>query len=431
MRLIYIDLQNSGISGDIFLAALLGLVPEYHNILGKLEGLKNIMSDVVKLDIELNKSEVNGIQVNQMNIEIKEGKNHRTAKNLQKALSDFLENLKISTNAKKYAFDVLNSLISAEAQVHGELIKKIHLHELSSVDTLVDIIGVALAIDSINGFDKDFKICCSKIPLGGGQINTTHGILAVPAPATLKILEESNLITYGGPIESELVTPTGAALLTNLYPKVLNYTPDMKIIKTVYSTGQKKFKDFPNVLRLFYGELQGIRLSNNQHPLENFAEKVTVLETDIDDVTGEIIGNFISNLEKTEILDVQVFPTITKKNRPGYKLEVLCYPEHTFKLIEKIIYEIGTLGVRFNIINRICIAREFEKRSIEINYETYEVNYKVSYFKSEQGIKVVNIKPEYEDLKKISDTTKLAIKQVQLLAQSKIKEIYDKFGTND
>jgi uncharacterized protein (DUF111 family) len=118
---------------------------------------------------------------------------------------------------------------------------------------------------------------------------------------------------------------------------------------------------------------------------------------------------------------------MTKKNRPGHKLEVLCYPEYTFKLIEKIIYEIGTLGVRFNIINRVCINREFKKRNIEINKVNYEIKYKVSYFKSEQGIKVVNIKPEYEDLRKISDSTKLAIKQVQLLVQSKIKEIYDKF----
>ncbi len=428
MRILYIDLQNSGISGDMFLAALLELVPEPNKILNDLEKLKNILPGVSKLEIKLIKTEITGIQVNKLKIEIKETKDHRTATILQKSLNDFWVKFQISDAAKDYANKVLNSLILAESEVHGELTKNIHLHELSSVDTLIDIIGVATALDKINAFNnKDLRIFCSKIPLGSGTINTKHGVLAIPAPATLKILEKSNLITCGGPIESELTTPTGAALLANLEPQVLQHLPDMKILKINYSTGQKIFENFPNILRLFYGEDKKSDFSNLTHSLQNYVEQVAILETDVDDISGEILGNFISMFENEEILDVQIFPSITKKNRPGHIIKVLCYPEYTFKLIKRMIEELGTLGVRFNIINRVCINRRIERKSIDVNEKTFEINYKISFIESEKGMEMINIKPEYEDLKKISEETGMTVKKIQLLVNSKIKQIYDNF----
>lgn len=428
MRILYIDLQNSGISGDMFLAALLELVPESNKVLKELEELKNVLPGVSKLEIKLVKTEITGIQVNKLKIEIKETKDHRTATILQKSLSDYLVNSQISDSAKNYAHKVLNSLILAESEVHGELTKNIHLHELSSVDTLIDIIGVATALDRFNAFNsKDLRIFCGKIPLGSGTINTKHGILAIPAPATLKILEKSNLITYGGPIESELTTPTGAALLANLEPQILQHLPDMRILKTNYSTGQKIFENFLNVLRLFYGEDKQLDFSNLSHPLQKYVEQVSILETDVDDVSGEILGNFISTFENKEILDIQIFPSITKKNRPGHIIKVLCYPEYTFKLIERILQELGTLGVRFNIINRVCINRRIERKSINVNEKTYEINYKISFVESEKGIEMINIKPEYEDLKKISEETGITVRKIQLLVNSKLKQIYDNY----
>ncbi|MFX1304480.1 MAG: nickel pincer cofactor biosynthesis protein LarC [Promethearchaeota archaeon] len=425
MRIIYLDLINSGISGDMFLAALLGLVSKPSEILNEIQNIKNFLPDVSKLDIELIHMEHYGIQLNKLKIEIKETKDHRTVKTLQKTLNDFLARSKISDSAKQYANNVLDTLIQAEVEVHGSLIENIHLHELSSVDTLVDILGVAIALDRIKGFDKDIRIFYSKIPLGGGKINTKHGLLAIPAPATLKILEKSKLVTFGGPIESELVTPTGAALLANLNPNFLQFSAEMKIIKSIYSTGQKKFKNFSNILRLFYGEYEESSYKDFSHPLQKYIEQVSVLETDVDDVSGELLGNFITQFEKEEILDIQIFPSITKKNRPGHIIKVLCYPEHIFKLIKKIINELGTLGVRFNIINRVCINRKNERKSIEINEKIYELNYKISYIESDSGSEIVNIKPEYEDLKKISKDTGLAVKKVQLIAQAKIQQIYN------
>ncbi|MFX1569509.1 MAG: nickel pincer cofactor biosynthesis protein LarC [Promethearchaeota archaeon] len=426
MRIIYIDLQNSGISGDMFLAVLLDLTPEPDKILKDLEKLKNILPGVSKLEIKLLKTEINGIQINKLKIDIKETKDHRTATILQKSLDDYLANSNISDSAKEYANKVLESLVLAEAEVHGELTKNIHLHELSSVDTLIDVIGVTTALDEINVFNNEnLRIYCSKLPLGGGTITTQHGVLAVPAPATLKILEKSNLITYGGPINSELTTPTGAALLASLEPQVNFYFPDMKILKTNYSTGQTKFEKFSNVLRLFYGEDKGFQVSNITHPLQKYVEQVSILETDVDDISGEILGNFISTLAKEHILDIQILPSTTKKNRTGQVIKVICHPEFTFKIIEKIIKELGTLGVRFNIINRVCIDRKIENKSIDINGKNFEIDYKVSFIESEKGIQIINIKPEYEDLKKISDDTGIPVKKIQLLADVKLKQIYD------
>ena len=428
MRILYLDLFNSGISGDMFLASLLGLVPVHSDILKKLENLKEYLPGISNLEIKLVKAEHSGIKLNQLKINVKETKNHRSAKTLQNSLNEFLINSKISNSAKNYANNVLNSLIQAEAEVHGELIEKIHLHELSSVDTLIDILGVVLSLEAINYFNDHIKIFYNSIPLGGGMIETKHGLLAIPAPATLKILEKSDLITFGGPIKSELVTPTGAALLANLNPSFLQYSPKMNILKSIFSTGQKKFKNFLNVFRIFYGESKELdNYSDLTQHLEKYIEKISILETDVDDVTGEILGNFIEKLEKTKVLDIQVFPSITKKNRPGHIIKVLCYPKQTFELIEMIMHELGTLGVRFNVINRVCIDRKIEKRHLEINGKTYEANYKISFIESDKGVEIINIKTEYNDLKKISEESGLSIKKIQLITQAELKQIYYKY----
>ena len=420
MKVLYIDSSNSGISGDMFLASLLNLVPNHEKVLEDLKDLNNFISGVSKLEIELKKITRSGIQLNQLNIEINESKKHRTPKVLKEALNNFMESKSFTEQAKLYANSVLNSLIEAESEVHGELEDKLHLHELSSVDTLIDIAGVSRVLEILGAFKKDFKIECSKLPLGGGTIKTAHGILPVPAPATLKILEKSNLHVLEGPIESELVTPTGAALLTNLNPKITPY--NMNLDKVSYSTGQKQFKDFLNVMRLFYGDTEA---HSESRQLGKYMEQITVLETNVDDVSGEMLGDFIKNIENADILDVQIISSTTKKNRPGHIIKVLCNPEQKFDIIEKIITDLGTLGVRINTIDRVCVERKIESKNVEINGKEYELKYKISYIDSDIGQKVVKIKPEYNDLRKISEQTGLSIKKVQIIAQSQIQDIID------
>ncbi len=424
MRILYIDLNSSGISGDMLLAALLGIVPEPEKILKDLRKLKDYLPGVSQLIIELKKIHRSGIQLNQLKIEIKENKEHRSAKTLQNSLNKYLNENSFSDSAKNYANQVLNSLIQAEAEVHGKLANKIHLHELSSIDTLIDILGVTSALDKINGFDENIQFYCSKIPLGGGEVNTAHGLLTIPAPATLKILEKSNLITFGGPIESELVTPTGVALLTSLNPEFLEYLPEMMIEKSVYSTGQKTFKDFQNIQRLFLGEYNDLESYKSTHPMQKYVDKVSILETDVDDVSGEILGNFFNEFKNEKVLDLQIIPSLTKKNRPSYIIKVLCYPKYTFELMEKMIHELGTLGVRYSTINRVCVDRTIEKHIIEINKKDYSVNFKVSYIELENSKEIVNVKPEFEDIKKISEESGISVRKIQFIIQAKIKQLF-------
>ena len=422
MKVLYIDTSNSGISGDMFLAALLDLVPNPDIILNELLDLKNYLSGVSELEISLKKVKRSNVFINQLDLKIKEKRNHRSSNILKEALLNFLAEKEFSDSAKEYAINVLNSLIQAESEVHDDLPENIHLHELSSVDTLIDILGVTKVLDILAIFTGNCQVKCSKLPLGGGKITTVHGRLPVPAPATSKILEKSNLIVHGGPIEAELVTPTGAALLSNLNPQVEPYEMDLK--KLVYSTGQKEFKDFLNILRVFYGEIKDDELIHEDKIFQKYIEPITVLETDVDDVTGEILGNFVEKLTSANILDIQITSNISKKNRPSYTIKVLCLPEYKFNIIEKMIEELGTLGVRINTIQRFCVDRKIEYRKLEIHNKEFNLRYKISFIENKNKKIIANIKPEYEDLKVISQSLGISVKEVLFFANNQIKDIY-------
>jgi len=422
MKSLYIDATNSGISGDMFLASLLSLNSDPDKIISDLKDIKDYLTDVFDLDLNLVKVKRRGVEVYRLKLLIKESTNHRTPDKLTKALEQYLEDKQYSKSAKEFARNVLNTLFKAEAEVHGDIIENIHLHELSSVDTLIDILGVTKALDNLGGFSGGFTYYCSEIPLGGGKIETAHGILPVPAPATVKIFERSKLVVKGGPIENELVTPTGAALLVNLSPKFSKFPHQMKILSASSSTGEKEFKDFSNILRIIYGELEEPVNNQTQHPLRDYVEEVTVLETAVDDVSGEILGNFIQTLENEQILDVQIIPSITKKNRPSHIIKILCDPKHSFDLMYKTILELGTLGVRYYTSKRVCIDRKFEKCVIEIDNEKYELTLKISYIPMRDSIKIINVKPEFEDLRRISKQTNLTIKEISIFCQSEVEK---------
>ncbi|MFW9881271.1 MAG: nickel insertion protein, partial [Candidatus Thorarchaeota archaeon] len=149
---------------------------------------------------------------------------------------------------------------------------------------------------------------------------------------------------------------------------------------------------------------------------------------DVDDVSGELLGNFIDQLNKEKILDVQIVPSFTKKNRPSHIIKVLCLPDYTFELIEKIIHELGTLGVRFNTLNRVCVDRVIEKQNLRIKGRDFEVRFKISYIIIDNGREIINIKPEYEDIKKISEKLKIPLKTVEILAQGKLEVLYHEYN---
>jgi pyridinium-3,5-bisthiocarboxylic acid mononucleotide nickel chelatase len=420
MKILYIDPSNSGISGDMLLASLLGLLEDPEAIIEELIEIQNYIKGVSKLKIELKKTFRHEIKVNHLKIDIIEEKSHRSVQNLKDSLNAFIQDKGFSQRAKEYANRVFQALVKAEAKVHDTLEEKVHLHELSSVDTLIDIIGVTKCLEKIGIFDSTFRIFCNIIPLGGGSIKGAHGLLPIPAPATIEILKNSKLRVKNGPIEEELVTPTGAALVANL--DCLPENKEFSIEKIVSSTGNKEFKDFLNILRIYIGTDQ-----KSEDNLEKYIEEITVLETDVDDVSGEVLGHFITKMKKKQILDIQIIPSLTKKNRPSHLIKILCQPEEKFKIIELMIKDLGTLGVRFTTINRVCVERTIETLQLSIMEEKVAVNYKISYIQEEEGKYIINIKPEYDDLKKISKKLNLPLSKIQMYAQSEIKQLYNKF----
>ncbi|MHA1473164.1 MAG: nickel pincer cofactor biosynthesis protein LarC [Promethearchaeota archaeon] len=420
MKSLYFDLTNSGISGDMLLASLLGLIPDANQILTNLKDLKNYLKDVAKLELTLITVKRMGIITNKLEIIIEESKIHRSSEDLSAALEKFLIEKDYSNLAQDFARNVLNTLFKAEASIHGTLIENIHLHELSSVDTLIDILGVTKAIDILGGFNSNFSYYCSEVPLGGGKIKSAHGILPIPAPATAKILEKSNLFVKGGPIEKELVTPTGAALLVNLHPKYKQFVPPMKLIKISYGTGKNEFKTFSNTLRLLYGGAN----SNEFHPLSDYIEEVSIIETSVDDVSGEILGNFITILGKEDILDIQIIPSITKKNRPGHIIKIICAPSLSYDLILKTLKELGTLGVRFYSSKRVCVNRRIVNEKIDVNGKVYDLKFKISFIKKGEKTEIINVKPEFEDLSIISKETSLPVKEILFYCHHVMEKIY-------
>ena len=185
------------------------------------------------------------------------------------------------------------------------------------------------------------------------------------------------------------------------------------------------------MLRLFYGNYKKEGITEEKHILKKYLEPVTILETDVDDVSGEILGNFIKKLGSEDVLDVQIIASTTKKNRPGQIIKVLCRPEIKFGIIEKIIEELGTLGVRINTIDRVCVDRKIERKKLEINGKEFHIKYKISFIDFETRRKVVNIKPEYDDLKKISKTLGLSVKNIQVYTHSQIQQMYEDIKNTD
>ncbi|MGV9172015.1 MAG: nickel pincer cofactor biosynthesis protein LarC [Promethearchaeia archaeon] len=414
------DATNSGLSGDMFLASLLGLSKDPDSILSQLTTLKDFLPHVKKLEIKLRKVTRSGVNVNQLQLLIKESKDQRSAEKLKTALKKFLDQGGLSDAAHEFAQSVLNRLIDAEAAVHNELHEHIHLHELSSVDTLLDILGATMILDEIDAFSPETQIYCSKIPLGGGTVQAAHGELPVPAPATVEILKNSGIVTKGGPVQSELVTPTGAALLVSLKPNYSLGIPELRILRSAYGCGQKTFKTFSNTLRLFLGTAEGS--AKEMHPLEKYAQPITILSTNVDDVPGELIGNLISTYPREKILDIQITPSVTKKNRANHQIQVLCKPMHQFTLIKWMIDQLGTLGVRYETVQRICVERKIEVIEFGWKEQTFKVRCKISYLVEGNTEEIVNVKPEFDDLQKISMKTGDPVRKLRMKVMEQISK---------
>lgn len=413
MKVLYVDCSLAGISGDMMLSALLNLGAEL-NLKELSESVRKSMEGVERLDISYTIVRKGGFKAGFLKVDIEDSKHHRTGLEVRNALLEAIDSMGVSREAKTFAIQVLDTILHAESLIHGEPVETVHLHEIASPDTLVDIVGIAAALDNLNIL-RGSKVYGSPVAVGSGIFKTEHGYLVSPAPATLEILRSRNYPFKGGPVDGELATPTGVAVLVNLVDEPVYFPPLVKPIKVGYGAGFRDLPELPNVLRLVYGE----------QPSPYVMDEVYVLETNLDDVGGEVLGHVVDKLMKTGAKDVCIIPSTTKKNRPGYVLKTITSLEKLDEVLETVIRETGTLGVRVVKTPRYVVPRKVENVQIELNGTTFSVRVKVA--RDLRG-RLLGIKPEYEDLKNISESTGIPVRILSNLVWAKVKDLLEKYA---
>jgi pyridinium-3,5-bisthiocarboxylic acid mononucleotide nickel chelatase len=298
----------------------------------------------------------------------------------------------ISDGTKKTAIAIFEALGRAEAKIHNTSVESVHFHEVGAVDAIVDIVCAAVGAETL-GIDE---IICSPLNVGGGTVKCAHGTFPVPAPATVELLKDAPVYSSG--LLSELVTPTGAAIVKTLASRFASF-PEMKIQKSGYGAGSRDFPGHPNVVRLTIGETLANGLAT-----KTASETITVLEANLDDLNPQVFGYVMDRLFEESALDAFGVPVQMKKNRPGMLLTVLCKPEDANRLTQLIFTETTTLGVRRRDEMRQSLARRWES----VGTPWGEVRIKIA---SMNGT-ITNYAPEYEDCRRIAAEHRVPLKRV-------------------
>jgi uncharacterized protein (TIGR00299 family) protein len=369
----------SGISGDMTLGALIDLgVP--------VDWLKESIYNIPLKDFDLSVSSVSKNGIGAKRVEVKTADSSITRDYSQ--IISLISNSPLSANVRERGIAVFEEIAAAEAQIHGCSKEKVHFHELGGVDSIVDIVGTALCIEYLG----ITRISASRIPVGSGFVKCRHGIIPLPAPATVSILK--GVPVYGVDMNHELVTPTGAAIVKALSVSFGNL-PDMTIEKTGYGAGKYDSGYIPNLLRIIMGRPPGWEYKD---------ELIFQVETCIDDMNPEIFGFLMDRLFEDGALDVWWVPVSMKKNRPGTKVHAICYPDRKDILINRILSETTTIGVRYYEVKRKTLSRRPDE--IKTIYGTVCVK------RITNSDGTTRIVPEYEVCKKIALEKKVPLKNV-------------------
>jgi len=402
---LFIDCQVAGISGDMILSSLVDLGANKSKIIEGVKKSADLLDGTTIKKLDFIKVQKNGKSATQLILEIDENTYERKGIDMKQCIESASDILKLSNIAKEFAEKSINTLITAESNVHGETESSVHFHEASSIDTIVDIIGIAIALDDLNLFNEE--IICSPVAIGGGTVSFSHGTTSNPAYAITEIFKNSKIIITGGPINEELTTPTGASILVNLASSCNEFFVDMSIDSVGYGSGIKDFDGFANVLKLIQGKSNETLVKDN----------VQILETNLDDISGEVIANTVEKLMENGAKDVTVSHAITKKGRPSQLVSVICDPKNTNSLLKLLISETRTLGVRIRTSKRYVVPRKILKSVVRLENQDFTIHYKIS--DSE------HFKLEYEDVKLISNQLSLSFNKTEELLREQIKKKND------
>ena len=402
---IVIDPQIAGVSGDMLLCSLVDLGANKEKIISGVKKSEKFLPSSTIKKIDFQKIQKNGIQSTQLILELDEDIHERNGSEIKQAILDSAKILEISEKGKSFAESCIDTLILSESKIHGIPEESVHFHEASSIDTLIDIVGITIALDDLKFFEE--KILCLPISVGGDSVTFSHGTMSNPASAILEIFKNSNLIIKGNNAKTELTTPTGACILVSLTKNAVNFYPSMKIDSIGYGAGQKDFETFSNVLKIVKG-------SENNFEIDS----VKILETNVDDVSGEILGNLIEKIMKKGAKDVSIYHGITKKGRPTNLVSVICDNMTMDEIMDTLVLETGTLGIRISESSRFVVPRSIHDVSLMIHDQSFKVHYKKSSFKGKTDFKI-----EFEDLRIVSDSIGKSIKETDSILRQEIKKL--------
>lgn len=404
MKTLYFDC-SSGISGNMTLGALLEIVGDDNYLLQELkelnvDGYKIEISNKVKngitgkyvdviLDDEHHHEHIHEHNNEHLHNEEHSHSHHHEHRNLND-VNEIIDKSLIDEKSKELAKRIFLRVAKAELKVHNKPLEEVHFHEVGAIDSIVDIVGTAILINKIN----PDKILSSVVNDGYGFIECAHGTMAVPVPATTEIFANSNVKFRQIDVDTELVTPTGAAIIAEL-AEDFTTLPAMITRKIGWGAGYKDLK-IPNVLKVYYGDMD--------KPNENFV----VMETNIDDCSGEILGHTEELLFKAGALDVFFTPIFMKKNRPAYRMTVACRKEDMLNLQKIIFRETTTIGIRY----RTEFRTELERENTEVDTKYGKIKVK----KVENNGETY-IYPEYESLKEVASKNNVPLKELYKLEE--------------
>ena len=371
-----------GVSGDMILASMVDLGVDVDKLVSTIES-----AGISGFDINIRDVDRVGLVGKMLRVNIQEDE----APSRFKVLVDRITNSNLPQSVIKKVQKILTEIGKVEAEVHGIDLDNVVLHELGSIDTLVDIIGCVVGLELL-GINECFS---SPLPIGGGIINTDHGTMIAPAPATMGLIRKNNIPVVASPPGSyeigETVTPTAVAILSAI---AKFESPTISIEDIGYGFGHKYSPRYPNVLSIWIGELSE----------SYYSSEVVLLETNIDDMTAESLGYVMDLLFKNGSLDVWFSSIHMKKNRPGVMLSTIIPRVLEKKIIKLIVNETTTFGIRSRVVERYLVDREV------IVFETSLGNVRVK-IKKEEGVKVA-VSPEYDDCRKISEKCNIPLYQV-------------------
>ena len=392
MKIAYFDCF-AGAGGDMIAAAMLdaGLDAEFLKAQLATLGVKN-------LDIKITETQRCGLRAVSFKPVIPRQSQHRNLEQITKIINQS----KISKQARKTAVSIFEKIARAEGAVHSKDRNDIHFHEVGAIDSIVDIVSASIGIEAL-GVER---VYCSALSIGGGIVKCAHSVLPVPAPATAELIK--GVPVTSGPGQFELLTPTAAAILTTITDE-FGPLPSMKIETVGYGAGTLDSEEFPNVLRLILGQSADEALEDT--------DSVCLLETNVDDVSGEVVGSVSEQLLECGALDVFTTPIYMKHNRPAVKISVVCKIRLAEQL-EQVIFKQGlTFGIRKQILQRKKLAREFV--SVETEFGSIKIK------KGSTGGQIVNIKPELSDCVKAAKKHNVGVKKIIDAAMAEYNKRFD------